>query len=392
MQRERLSHMNIALLEHMIGIPSMFPDETALGDLLYAELQAIGWTVTKQQVADHRFNVLAECGTGDRALMFYGHLDTVPAYGAWDSDPYVLTPQGDRLIGLGASDMKGGLYVILEAARDLTLSPDRKVKIAFCVDEENESVGAYALSADPFLDDVELIISAEIGDAATRQPQDIPCVVLGRRGRVGLTISVPGISAHGATPEQGVSAILEAYRFIEALAAMPMPSHPKLGQGTQYIQEIQAKSGSLSLPDRCDLYLSRLLVPPETPESALQEVQRYIARLYAQQHVVPRQGKRAVVTFAERGTPYYRPYITDETAPPVKKFLHRLTTKHFPNVSLGYGRSVADENIFGGINAIPTVTLGPRGGNEHSANEWVSHQSLARLIPVYRDLMQNLEI
>jgi acetylornithine deacetylase/succinyl-diaminopimelate desuccinylase-like protein len=389
--------MELALLRRMVSIPSVFPNEGELAELMYAQLQRLSFTVVKQYVDERRFNVLAEKGRGVKALMFYGHLDTVPLYGAWDTDPYMLTERGDQLFGLGTVDMKGGIFAILEAAKELEPPEGRKVKIALCVDEENESSGAYTLSQDAFLDDVQLVIAAEAGNGVSPatgngiQPSSASTksITLGRRGRVGITVSVPGISAHGATPERGVNAIPEAYTFIQALQNMPLPQHEKLGRGSQFIQEISAKSGSLSIPDRCDIYLSRFLVPPETPESALKEVQQYVDTLYAKGTVTPRQGKTATVTLAERSTPYYPPYITEEDNPQVKALLQRLS-RHFDEVRISYGLSVADENIFGGLNKLPTVTLGPCGGNEHSANEWVSKRSLAQLITVYHDLMESL--
>ena len=381
--------MELSLFESLIRIPSVFPNESALAEWLYNYLRDAGWNVRKQDVGENRFNVLAEKGNAPRALMLYGHLDTVPLYGEWDTPPFELTARGDQLFGLGASDMKGGIFVILEAVKSLPERLNKTIKLAFCVDEENDSLGAYALSRDPFLENVALILVPEISDARPKKAGTIS-VGLGRRGRVGISLAVPGISAHGANPELGVNAIHEAYRVIAALDAMPLISHEKLGQSTQFIQEIRAKSGSLSLPDLCDVYLSRLLVLPETPEDALRDVQQYLDRLYAQGVLTPWRGKRVIAKLAERDTPYYQPYITDECLPIMQRLLQRVQA--FGEVCVGYGLSVADENIFGSLNNIPTVTLGPQGGNEHTANEWVSKQSLEERIAIYRDLIEHLDV
>ncbi len=381
--------MELSLFESLIRIPSVFPNESALAEWLYNYLRDAGWNVRKQDVGENRFNVLAEKGNTPRALMLYGHLDTVPLYGEWDTPPFELTARGDQLFGLGASDMKGGIFVILEAVKSLPERLNKTIKLAFCVDEENDSLGAYALSRDPFLENVALILVPEISDARPKKAGAIS-VGLGRRGRVGISLAVPGISAHGANPELGVNAIHEAYKVIAALDAMPLIAHEKLGQSTQFIQEIRAKSGSLSLPDVCDVYLSRLLVLPETPEDALRDVQQYLDRLYAQGVLTPRRGKRVIAKLAERDTPYYQPYITDECLPIMQRLLQRVQA--FGEVCVGYGLSVADENIFGSLNNIPTVTLGPQGGNEHTANEWVSKQSLEERIAIYRDLIEHLDV
>ncbi len=381
--------MELSLLESLIRIPSIFPNETALAEWIYCYLRDAGWNVKKQYVGEHRFNVLAEKGDAPHALMLYGHLDTVPLYGEWDTPPFELTERGDQLFGLGATDMKGGIFIILEAIKSLPDRLNTTIKLAFCVDEENDSLGAYALSRDPFLENVALVLVPEICDARPKKTGAIS-VGLGRRGRVGISLTVPGISAHGANPEHGVNAIHEAYKVIAALDAMPLLSHDKLGRSTQFIQAIHAKSGSLSIPDVCEVYLSRLLVLPETPEDALQDVQRYIEHLYEQGVLTPQRGKRVVAKLAERETPYYQPYITDEYLPLTQRLLQRI--RAFGEVCVGYGLSVADENIFGGLNNIPTVTLGPQGGNEHTANEWVSKQSLEERIAIYRDLISNLEL
>ncbi len=382
--------MDLSLLEQMVQIPSVFPHEGEFGEFIYRQLHDRGFAVEKQWISADRFNVLAEKGDGARSLLLYGHLDTVPPYGEWDTDPYCLTQRSDRLYGLGANDMKGGIAALLEAAEEASIPHNQKLKMAFCVDEENESLGAYALSEQPFLEDVALILVPEIGDPYTPIPEENIILGIGRRGRVGITISVPGISVHGAKSQDGVNAILEAYTVITALEAMPMRSHPRFGPSNQYIQEISARSGSLSVPDCCDVYLSRLLVPPETPQSVLEEVKQAIEVLYADGTMVPHNGCKAEVTFAERTTPYYVPYETDPEHPYVNMLIQRL--QRFGEVCFGYGLSVADENIFGGVNQIPTMTLGPRGKDEHSANEWVSRKSLDRLVLLYRDIIEKLEL
>ena len=52
---------------------------------------------------------------------FLGHTDTV-AYESWDGNPFVLQEENDKLIGLGACDMKGGLAAILSTISLLLIS------------------------------------------------------------------------------------------------------------------------------------------------------------------------------------------------------------------------------------------------------------------------------
>ena len=55
---------------------------------------------------------------------FIGHTDTVD-YESWDGDPFVLQEKEDKLIGLGACDMKGGIASILYAISKLDLNKNK---------------------------------------------------------------------------------------------------------------------------------------------------------------------------------------------------------------------------------------------------------------------------
>src|SRR3954447_24440699 len=67
-------------------------------------------------------------------VVLHGHLDVVPAE-AQQFEPRV---EGDRLIGRGAYDMKGGLASMMCATRDLAAQDKVKVHFVMCCDEESE--------------------------------------------------------------------------------------------------------------------------------------------------------------------------------------------------------------------------------------------------------------
>ena len=76
-------------------------------------------------------------GPGGRHLVLCGHLDTKPVGGAhWSVDPFSATIDGDRLYGLGSTDMKGAVAAMIVAARDLDL-PRGRLSLLLVADEEN---------------------------------------------------------------------------------------------------------------------------------------------------------------------------------------------------------------------------------------------------------------
>ncbi|GAF41638.1 acetylornithine deacetylase [Agrilactobacillus composti DSM 18527 = JCM 14202] len=71
-------------------------------------------------INDDRANFVAEIGDGQPVVVLSGHMDTVIADPkSWQTDPFELTPKGDRLYGRGATDMKSGLAALVIAMIEL---------------------------------------------------------------------------------------------------------------------------------------------------------------------------------------------------------------------------------------------------------------------------------
>jgi len=109
-----------ALTLNLCGVPSTTGNERALCDLMEGfcrqHFGGMLWRVGNSLVAGS----LADLRPG---ILLVGHLDTVPPH------PHAPRPQidRDRVIGLGSSDMKGGLAVMIALSRepDLALLPVR---------------------------------------------------------------------------------------------------------------------------------------------------------------------------------------------------------------------------------------------------------------------------
>lgn len=66
-----------------------------------------------------RANILATLGPEvPGGILLSGHTDVVPPGDGWNSDPWTLTHQGDRLVARGVADMKGFFAAVLHAMAD----------------------------------------------------------------------------------------------------------------------------------------------------------------------------------------------------------------------------------------------------------------------------------
>ena len=83
---------------------------------------------------------------GNPVLSFIGHTDVVSVSDKWDYDPFKLSIDGDKLIGRGVSDMKGGIAAFLYTLQMIDLKNlKRGIRVCFTYDEEKEFAGIKEL-------------------------------------------------------------------------------------------------------------------------------------------------------------------------------------------------------------------------------------------------------
>ena len=145
---------------------------------------------------------------GPRVIL-HGHLDVVPALSG-QFDPRV---EGDRLIGRGAYDMKGGLAAMLCAVRDVADQDDVSITFVCVPDEEAEDLASRST-------DALLREGLEADFAITGEPTDLHIGVQAK-GVLAVTVEVTGRAAHGSTPWLGDNAILKAYDAFRRMETLP---------------------------------------------------------------------------------------------------------------------------------------------------------------------------
>lgn len=176
--------------------------------ILYLEqfLKPLGFDLIRIKCPDEpeRYNLLARIGPDvPGGLMLSGHTDVVPVQGQnWQSDPFVLTKQDGRLIGRGATDMKGFIAATLFTLKNFPLKNLTKpLSLLFTYDEEVGCQGsqqAAALLNEYF---THMPTAALIGE-----PTDFNILRM-HAGHVTMKIHAKGKGAHSSDPDLGINAI-----------------------------------------------------------------------------------------------------------------------------------------------------------------------------------------
>ena len=172
--------------------------------------------------APERPNLLAtfDFGPGGRHLVLCGHIDTKPVGGAgWSVDPFSATVDGDRLYGLGATDMKGAVAAMIVAARDLDL-PRGRLSLLLVADEENGAAyGARYVAGEIEADAIVIGEPCGVKDDFDRLP-------LVSRGIARFRAVVRGAQGHSSLAAGPANAGVGAARAVVALADGPPLAAP----------------------------------------------------------------------------------------------------------------------------------------------------------------------
>jgi len=193
----------LAVTTDLMAVPSVSGLEAPLADLVQKTLGACSW-LDVERVGD---NVVARTALGrDRRLVLAGHLDTVPPGG--NDVPRV---DGDTVWGVGASDMKGGLAVMLDLAATV---PEPAVDVTWCFYAREEIDRDQSGLRELWHRRPELLE----GDAAVLGEPTSALVEAGCQGTMRVRITLRGVRAHTARPFTGRNAIHRLVPLLQTVA------------------------------------------------------------------------------------------------------------------------------------------------------------------------------
>lgn len=290
----------VAIARLLVSTPSVNPTlapggagEGRIAEVAAELLRAWGLEPEIREVAPGRMNVVATLEGEGPTLLLNGHLDTVGVEGM-TVDPFGAVLEGDRLVGRGSCDMKGGVASLLAATARLAASgPRPRVVVALTADEEHASVGMASF--------VETAPDADF--AVVCEPTSLR-VMPAHKGFVWIRATFRGRAAHGSRPDLGVDAIRHAGLYLAALdeyttQLRSRPAHPLLEYGSFHAGTIRGGTAESVYPDACELLIERRTMPGEEPDTVVAEFERVLEQLRAREADVD---ARLDMTLARPGT------------------------------------------------------------------------------------------
>lgn len=289
-------------------------------------------------------------------VLLSGHMDTV--YGA--SHPFqTLTYLNDNhLVGPGVADMKGGLIVMLHALMAFEETPYRTAlgfDVIINADEEIGSPGSSTLFAGLVKNHrAALLYEPAVGRNGS--------FAKNRKGSGKLTLVATGKAAHaGRSFDQGRNAICF---LAEAITAIHALNGTRAGV-TINVGKIAGGDALNVVPDKAVAKLDIRISAPEDEPWVRDQLTRIIARMSKEGYSLTIHG--------EFSRPVKR---VDKATQDLFFRLQRLGEELGLSLDWEDSGGCCDGNNFSALGLPVIDTLGVRGGDIHSSNEFVLLDSL----------------
>lgn len=350
------------LLSELIAIPSQSGNEVALALHIKNRLESYGL-----KPLQHAGNIFCHITgeTQSKALIFDGHIDTVGTgdIDLWNTEPFTPIIRDGKMYGLGASDMKAGIALLMELARQYSIKPPScDVWFAFVCNEETD--GSGTMSFIKWFK--ENALKYDHVEALIAEPTNASFMEIGHRGNQFVTITVTAESGHASQvndSKQNAIAVLgdiitELPRFEHELQATY--THAQLGKPTVAITGVWA--GDIQAPNKI------------AGEATLQLDIRTTPEIHARTAAVVDAFLKSITSKAEvtrcEGSPAG---WTNENS-----ILRQLFKRDFPDITQKAMLGSSDLCFFSDEN-IPAILFGPGQKNAmHAPNEYAELASLQK--------------
>ncbi|NUT54841.1 MAG: succinyl-diaminopimelate desuccinylase [Thermoleophilia bacterium] len=189
-------------------------------------------------------------------IVLAGHFDTVPAQ---ENIPGAI--EDGAVVGLGASDMKGGVAVMIELAQ--VVGDD--VGFLFFPREElpaSESPLPHFFDSVPDVHEAELVVLLEPTDCT---------IQAGCLGNMNARITFHGVSGHSARPwtaENAIEKALEGLRPYAAIEPRPVEIGGLTFTEVASVTQIAGGIASNVIPDRVEANVNFRYAPDRSPAAA----------------------------------------------------------------------------------------------------------------------------
>lgn len=395
---ESLEAQMTETLGEMISYPAISPLDGGVGEYhkvqyILKKVKELGFTDVKvlsspdpQAAGGVRPNVIVRMpGRSSKRLWIVAHTDVVPEgeRSMWHTDPFKAVVKDGRIYGRGVSDngeeVISSLYA-LDAIKELGLTPEYDVNLAFVADEELGSKhGIRFLLKEGIFKKDDLVVVPDMGS------EDGDLIEVAEKSICWIEFTLTGKQSHASMPDMGINACRAANAFSYSLDNAlheTFPERDNLFQppySTFEPTKRRANVPNINTAPGVEVFCFDCRVLPTVPlEDVLKVVDAEIKK------AEEKYGVKITYTFPQYGqapapTPADAPVVT-ALLDAVKEVLPNIIPK---SIGVGGGTCAAYFRKEG----IPAAVWGQESDCAHMPNEYTKLEHLVSEAKVFATMM-----
>lgn len=347
------------ILKKLIEIPSTTANKEANKealDYIGQFLSERGMIVTRHIYEDIESLVATTRKTKTPKVLLAAHVDVV--HGPKDS--FTLREANGRYYGRGTADMKFAIAAYLQYIDDIKDELDQyDLGVMITTDEE---IGGYhgtrSLIKDGYIPQV--VILPDMGDTPNNWKFERSA-----KGRMSLSVSAGGKSAHGGRPWLGENAIDKLSAALEEMKSHFPNQSPTTNTFT--VTVIEGGEAFNQIPHHARAWIDIRFMTNNDYDKILKTVKSV--------------AKKHQVEAASDETFHCTATSTDMEHPLVTKFIDCAEKIANQKINIVDSTAGSDARFFSEID-VPYIVAGPPADGCHSNNEWVSAEGLDKFLEI----------
>ena len=397
----------IALLQKLIQQPSVQGNEKGVQEIVIQKLESLGlevdvWDPSYRDLSTSPYfvpsrnsydgspnvvGVLRGQG-GGKSVILNGHIDVVPEGDRtkWKHDPFSGTIEDGKMYGRGTTDMKGGnisLMLAIEAIIKTGIKLKGDVIFQSVIEEESGGVGTLATLLRNYRADAAII----------PEPTNMKLFIK-QQGSMWFRVTIEGISAHGGTRYEGVSAIEQAWKIHQGILSLEKKRNATISDPLYSqtpiplpinVGKIQGGSWPSSVPDLVTMEGRIGVGPHENMDDVKKELKDCIAQVCAAD-VWLRDHPAKVEFFGAQ----WVPNAVEDQHPFVTVMKENFESVYNRKLKIEASPWGTDGGLLGKVGNIPTLVIGPGETKvAHYPNEYIEIKEVIQAAKLFALILIN---
>jgi len=369
----------LQLAKELIRRPSVTPKDAGSINLLAKNLRSLGFKCQMMNFKNIK-NLYAKLGRSSPNFCFAGHTDVVPVGNlkSWSVNPFLGVIKNNKLIGRGASDMKGSIACFVAALSQFKkVKPKFKGSISLLItgDEEAIAINGTKKVVEKLKKRKEKINFCLVGEP-TNLAKLGQMMKIGRRGSMTGYLTVHGTQGHVAYPNQANNPAPIITKILNQI------NNIKLDRGTKNFQPSNLEVVKINIENTADN-----VIPAEATATfnirfnnkhSSASLKRKLNKVFS--NVCRRNKCSFKISYMVSGEAFLT--TPNKTTYMIQKIIKKIT-KVKPKLSTAGGTS--DARFIRKIS--PCVEFGLVGKTAHKIDEMVSVSDMKKLKKIYLNIL-----